>query len=212
LTSSSRPINKPEFSSPDPQASFLEIQLTQDPIERAKTFKSEAVILRYVNDTIHVSGEPILVYLPKSETPKYGDRYLLTSQLVAVAPPTNPDAFNYKRYLYHHHIRNQLFIRENHIIRKSSGHGHPILSQTSRWRRKASDKLVELGIQGDELAIINALLLGQKELLTESITKAYSGAGAMHVLAVSGLHVGIVLLLLNTLLKPMEASKCGRVS
>ncbi|NJO90405.1 MAG: ComEC/Rec2 family competence protein, partial [Chloroflexia bacterium] len=53
------------------------------------------------------------------------------------------------------------------------------------------------GIQGDEFAILAALTLGVKDYLSDEIVEAYSDSGAMHVLAVSGLHVGILMAMLN---------------
>src|SRR5690606_8574638 len=62
----------------------------------------------------------------------------------------------------------------------------------------------------DELAIIQALLLGQRQEISQEIYSNYAAAGVIHILAVSGLHVGIILLLLNSLFKPLERLKAGR--
>ena len=55
--------------------------------------------------------------------------------------------------------------------------------------------LADKGLDGDELAIVSALLVGYKHYLSADQVNAFASAGAMHVLAVSGLHVGIVYLL-----------------
>jgi len=59
--------------------------------------------------------------------------------------------------------------------------------------------LLDKHFQDEELAVISALLLGYKDLLDRETIMIYSSSGAMHVLAVSGLHVGIFYLLLNSL-------------
>ncbi|NQX86445.1 MAG: ComEC/Rec2 family competence protein [Flavobacteriaceae bacterium] len=63
----------------------------------------------------------------------------------------------------------------------------------------------------DELAIINALVLGQRQGLPTQIYTSYVQAGAVHILAVSGLHVGLILMLLNILLKPITYLKKGKL-
>jgi len=57
------------------------------------------------------------------------------------------------------------------------------------------------------LSIINALLLGQRQGIDKEMSTHYANAGMMHILAVSGLHVGIVLLLLRFITKPIYSRK-----
>ena len=68
------------------------------------------------------------------------------------------------------------------------------------FREKLLSIFKKDGISGDEYAVASALLLGYKEALAPEIISSYASAGAMHVLAVSGLHVGIIYLVLNGLL------------
>ena len=58
----------------------------------------------------------------------------------------------------------------------------------------------EKGIKGNELSVASALILGYKDNIDAQLKNAYSSAGAMHVLAVSGLHVGVIFLIFNQLL------------
>jgi competence protein ComEC len=67
-----------------------------------------------------------------------------------------------------------------------------------------------LGLKDDELAIASALILGFKDYLNEPLKKSYASAGAMHVLAVSGLHVGIIYILLKSLFFFLRKSKKGK--
>ena len=59
------------------------------------------------------------------------------------------------------------------------------------------------GVSGDELAVLSALTIGDKEELSESIVETYSVAGASHVLALSGLHIGFISALLLFVLSPL---------
>ena len=57
---------------------------------------------------------------------------------------------------------------------------------------------------------MNALLLGQRQDISKELTTNYSKAGAVHILAISGLHVGIILVLLSFVLKPLDRVKKGK--
>lgn len=78
---------------------------------------------------------------------------------------------------------------------------HPtdtITTPTIAARRAQSvllGRIESLGLESDEEAVVSAMLLGEKSGITPSLRKAYSRAGASHILAISGLHVGIVAML-----------------
>ncbi|MDG3584067.1 ComEC/Rec2 family competence protein [Galbibacter sp. CAA-3] len=63
-----------------------------------------------------------------------------------------------------------------------------------------------------ETAILNALLLGQRDEINSQTYQDYASAGAIHLLAISGLHIGIILLILQFLLAPLKHTKHGRVA
>lgn len=64
------------------------------------------------------------------------------------------------------------------------------------WQQRLEQRYAELGISGRELGTVSALTLGYREDLDQDIRRAFSAAGAMHVLAVSGLHTGILMTVL----------------
>jgi len=74
-----------------------------------------------------------------------------------------------------------------------------------------SEALAEAGISGSEYSIINAILLGNKESLDTELRAYYNAVGVGHILCVSGLHVGVIFLILNFLLHPLDYSKKSRL-
>ena len=64
---------------------------------------------------------------------------------------------------------------------------------------------------GDELAILRALAIGEKGDLTRDLRSAYRESGAMHLLALSGLHVGLIYALLRWLLTPLGGHRLARL-
>ena len=77
--------------------------------------------------------------------------------------------------------------------------GRPTLIQ--RWKRSWWNRFEQFFTEREVLSLLSALVLGDKILLTQEMKAQYSGAGAMHLLAVSGLHVGMVYLIFSQLLR-----------
>ena len=72
-----------------------------------------------------------------------------------------------------------------------------------RLRERIIGKYRQWGIGAEQLPVLSALTLGYKNDLGEEVRETYSVAGISHVLALSGMHVGIVWLLLDGLLRPL---------
>ncbi len=125
-------------------------------------------------------------------------------------PPLNPYQFSYKKYLAGKGIYKQVFTGNQKIkifkIKKNSLQGLAYL-----FREKIKKRLQKYYFAKNELAVINALLLGERKDISKNLLQDYTRAGAIHILAVSGLHVGIILLILSAFFKPLERLKNGIV-
>lgn len=125
-----------------------------------------------------------------------GDVVLLNGTVRAVPPPLNPQQFDYRSYLSYRRVYHQIFV--DHWARLD--HKPSLLSYAAELRGACLAVLRDRLSTPDEFSVGSALILGYKAELTESIENAYANTGAMHVLAVSGLHVGLVQLILMALL------------
>ncbi|MEO9572140.1 MAG: ComEC/Rec2 family competence protein [Polaribacter sp.] len=138
------------------------------------------------------------------------DKIVLKSSLKELIPPLNPHQFNYKSYLAKQGIYHQLFIEKNHFLKLNSK-STTIFGLSSKFRNYIQKSLLKYNFKKNELAVINALLLGQRQDISKDLITDYQRAGAIHILAVSGLHVGIILLILSFLFKPIEQIKYGKL-
>ena len=129
-----------------------------------------------------------------------GDRILLNSNILITATNNNPLAFDFKTYLHNRGIDHQCFLRADNWILLNSNN----LNLFHRLAYDLRDRLLKVIrkhiVKPDEQAIAAALILGYRNQLTEDIYKAYTDTGSVHVLAVSGLHLGILTTLLLFLL------------
>ncbi|QCX40839.1 ComEC family competence protein [Aureibaculum algae] len=138
------------------------------------------------------------------------DKIMVFENFKEIDKPLNPFQFNYKNYLIKQQVHHQMTIYDGAII-PLNNNKTSLKGLAHSFRKKINSSLLDNGFEGDELAIINALLLGQRQEISKEIIENYQNAGAIHILAVSGLHVGIILLLLNFLFTPLERLKQGKI-
>ncbi len=183
-------------------------------VENADYHRYEFRLQHIISDTIKPIKGIIFLYIKKDTLSKrlyYGDVLGVKGSIFSIPPPKNPEGFNYKKFLERQHILAQSFVSQTEV--KKIGHQPPsdILSFAFMLRREASI-IIDHTIKGkNENAIAKALLLGVKDHLNNEIKRDYSSAGAMHVLAVSGLHVGIIYLLFSIIFgRIKDSGKIGK--
>ncbi|PIX05717.1 MAG: competence protein [Flavobacteriales bacterium CG_4_8_14_3_um_filter_35_10] len=144
------------------------------------------------------------------ETPlKVGD-FVFTNALISeVEGAKNPFQFDYKSYLAQNQIYNQIFASPVEV-RLLNLKSHSVKVIASNIRDKIIYEFEKKGLKGNELAVVKALLLGERHELDADLRQSYAAAGAIHILAISGLHIGIIMLLISFVLKPLESLKNGK--
>jgi len=133
---------------------------------------------------------------------------LVRSRNSSINTPKNPHQFNYSKYMEILGVYGQLKFSENEIIKIIDG--KPTLrGKADKLRNFIINKLKKTAIQPDERSIIQALILGEKKDISKELYNDYAAAGAIHILAVSGLHVGILYFIFSIILSPLKRIKNG---
>ncbi len=145
-----------------------------------------------------VSGR-MIAYL-RGDSLRYGDQILMRSPIDTLRQALNPAAFDYAAYLAGQGIYHRSFADAGdwEKVGMQSGFSLRALGEASReaWFASLTPYLSD-----DDLAVAAALIMGKRDLLGSEVRSAYADTGAIHVLAVSGLHVGILALLVVQLLR-----------
>jgi len=194
---------------------FTLARLTEPVQVREKVCKCVVDVVA-VKDSAHrhpASGKAI-IYLEKdslSEKLNYGDEVLLKSKYAEVAPPLNPEEYNYKNYLKYRSVQYSSYVRNNNWKLISGHNGNALMSFAYTLRNKFLDILKKNELKGNEYAVVSALLIGYTDNLDPELIKDYQGTGAVHILSVSGLHVGIIFIVLNFLLLFFDKTRYGRI-
>jgi competence protein ComEC len=157
----------------------------------------------------------VLVYYKMNSVDKkvnldYGDELLLPANFTPVAPPLNPAEFDYKSYLAHQQIYHQLFIFTEPLLLRHN-QGNPIISASLRLRQALVNKLRLNIADTNTLAVVSTMILGYRADLQKDVQEIYAKTGTMHLLAVAGMHVGLIYLLVNLLLAFMPVSYTAKI-
>ena len=175
-----------------------EVVAVSEVAEKDRTMGMDAVIVG--------SGHKLKCYVSKdgrSRQLQVGNRLQLTSH---IEPNRNwqHGNFNYRRYLEVHGFSGQTFVKANHWKRKSDSWKGLSLWQRVKlhflcYRHTLLERYRLLGASDAEYAVLAAMTLGDKTAMTKDLKEVYAISGASHVLALSGLHLGIIYVLLSML-------------
>lgn len=148
----------------------------------------------------------VLLYFNKSECPEQlaGVDILLNSPIQFIQNKSNPGGFDFQHYAALKGIYHQALVSRGSFI--SLGFKHSINSVEILSRiRKNILSVIRQNITGtEEKALAEALLIGYREDLDRSLTQAYSNTGVIHVIAISGLHLGVIYWLLSVAFRPLR--------
>jgi len=168
--------------------------------------------ITYINSK-KVAGKLLLSIKNDSITPSYevDDVLLITAKIGEISKPLNPHQFNYKNYLENLGVLHQLRISQSQVVKAKIAPKRTLRGYAENIRNKVIKKLKETPTEDSQRSILQALVLGQRNDISKEVKNKYAAAGAMHILAVSGLHVGILFWLINGLLKPLYVFKHGKI-
>lgn len=137
-----------------------------------------------------------------------GIQMQIKSLLYKNTSPKNPNQFDYGKYLENKQIYAQAYVSADEI-KISNRIEKDIWYYTARLRTKIITNLEKQGFHKKELNVAIALILGQQQDIASDIIQDYQYAGAVHILSVSGLHIGFILLFVTFILKPIPNTKKG---
>lgn len=175
------------------------LHLVSEGQERSKT-------IRYTAEAS--DGSRLLLYLQKDSMPQpqLGDVLLVQT---TVRRGERLGDFDYGRYLRMQGLVGSAWANRRHWQQIGHEPLRGLRATAEKCQRGLHQQYEQLGVREPELGILSALTLGYREELDKHVQQSFSAAGAMHILAVSGLHTGIVwglivwLLTLGGMAKPL---------
>ncbi|NOY52638.1 MAG: DNA internalization-related competence protein ComEC/Rec2 [Deltaproteobacteria bacterium] len=130
---------------------------------------------------------------------RYGDRICLRGRFLPPRNYGNPGAFDYAGYLARKGVRLTAATTANHVGILKRNRGNPLVAGVLAQKRAFHDFIGKI-LNGEVGSLLPALIVGDRSGLGENLRRRFADAGAAHLLAISGLHVGFAVLFFYTLL------------
>jgi competence protein ComEC len=208
----SLPTNfKKHITNTPPQKTIL-VKLLQNPEGKEKTYCALAQA-EWANDSNNTEQEifgKLLIYFSKEgydSTLTYGDYILINGNIKEPQPPLNPSEFDYKLWLANKNIYYQTFLKQGQYFKTQLSKTNFIYKLANNARTYFDEILHTYLPDSTTYSVANALILGQRNYIDDDIQDAYAHTGTIHILAVSGLHVGAIYLLLSWVLVFFDRNK-----
>jgi competence protein ComEC len=192
----------------------LVIRLDEALIAKPKSLKANANVLFVLTPSakIPVKGK-LIVYFKKDTSVaangflKYGTQLLFSKSIQEIKNAGNPGSFDFKKYAADHGITHQVYLEAKEIKVLPEKNPHNFKKFIIHAREGLLKTLRKYITSEKERGLAEALLIGYKDDLDRSLVESYTNTGVVHVIAISGLHLGLIYWLLVLLLDRLKTSR-----
>lgn len=177
----------------------------------AARMHERSVSYRALND----NGRAVILYTPQDTLFEAGTTLIVRTRWQPTHSEPQGEVFDYYHYLFNEGVSAVGYAGKGEYM--ASAHRSPLpmimrlkirAAEVRRWLIGVYDRA---GIEGEQKAVLQALTLGEREDISADLRRSYVSSGAMHVLAVSGLHVGVICLIISRLLWFLGGYKLSRM-
>lgn len=120
-----------------------------------------------------------------------------------------PDAADYNRYLYLQGVNSVLWLTKEEMYPISKASENTLSNILDKARAATTNAIIDSGAGSDTSAFLTAVIVGDDSYLQPDTDEAFRTSGLAHLLALSGLHVGIIIMFITVCLSWMRPSRYG---
>lgn len=171
--------------------------ISRDPdIREDKTFlEIDIRELSFNQKKIKTTGKILLKIKQPTNLFNYGDLIQLKGYLYSPFPPKNPGAFDYRKYLSTREIFGCLNLRSDSDVKiLERGEGNYFISKIILPVKHYILNFFKSNLTGSHQAILSGFVLGERRGIPQEVYKLFTDTGTLHLLAISGSNVAIVVL------------------
>lgn len=182
-------------------SSYLVVRIEEPLAEKAKSFKAGGTVEAVIQNgqSIPATGK-LLLYFSKDSLDinlNYGDRIILDKKLQPIKNSGNPGTFDYQQYAAFRGIHHHVFLKYTDwqlVAGSRKNLFYQFVYSARTYVLSVLRRTIHSG--KDELGITQALLIGYTNDLDKDLVQAYSNTGVVHIIAISGMHLGLIYVLL----------------
>lgn len=179
--------------------------ITDNPVKRGNYLQYPARSLLVLYEGKHYNfSEKIFLRVNADTVFKFGDKLAVEGQCSDIAGKRNPGDFDYKLYYKSKGINKQVTADKAILLKEDSAGLFKTMLYLSREKVRST---INEALPKEEAAILTGIITGDKADMDEDMREAYMKTGLSHILSVSGLHVGFLMMLLTYLLIPLRLDK-----
>jgi competence protein ComEC len=176
-----------------------------EPVETDYGYKLQLKDIYFINNNkTFNSNERLQLYIGKEDKLKFGDKIKASVQLEPIAKLRNFGDFNFEKYYKSKNIYLKAYPLELTKLAENAGGYIPTLLYRCNERIRT---VIFSAMPSTEAALLYGILTGSKSDIDDEVMEVFSLTGLAHILSVSGLHIGFLVMLLNFILKPFKLSK-----
>lgn len=147
--------------------------------------------LSYHGQAYQSPGLVRLNWYDKTKVLQAGDRYRFTVRLKRPNGMMNPAGFDYEAWLFQQRIRATGYIRHKASM-EYLGQSKSASAYLHQLRSHMIEKIAQLGLPSPSLGLVHALVIGDRSMVSDVQWQGLRSTGTSHLLAISGLHIGLV--------------------
>lgn len=183
-------------------------RIEEQPAAHRYTLQVRALIVATDDDTtMHTASLPVLLYFKPSYTAMHlqrGDLVLFRPSLQPIKSPELPYAFDFARYMRLQGVAYSQYLRDDEWQLSLRTDSPGLLTYAQHLQQACVQSLYRMGLSDENAALLAAVIWGYKNDIPDTVRECFSAAGLSHMLAVSGLHMGIIAFVLWLLFYPLR--------
>lgn len=180
------------------------VVLDDYPKEKEKTLQAVGLIIN--------SNQRVLVYLPKTSLAfkaRPGTTLVFKGSPDVIENEGNPFEFDYRNYLNDKGIGYRIFLREGDYYISENPEFVSPFHKALIFRKALIDRLAGTGIKSDNVHLVGSVSFGARDEVGEDTIQSFTNTGVIHVLAVSGMNVGLIYIVLNFMFSFLKSGRTG---
>ena len=182
-------------------------RIEEQPAKRRHTLQTRALIVATDDTAMHACALPVVLYLKPSYTASQlqrGDLILFRPALQPIKSPELPYAFDFARYMRLQGVTHSQYLRDDEWQLSARTDRLGLRDHAQHLQQACVESLYRTGLSDENAALLAAVIWGYKNDIPETAREAFSAAGLSHLLAVSGLHTGIIAWVLWLVFYPLR--------